>query len=402
MTRTHEVLNQVPPLEDFDASDHPIYEETLARAGAADALAEVRTVGVAAGSERCRRLGDLAEAHAPVLHTHDRYGNRVDRVEYDPAYHELMAGALSYGLAGAAWRDPRPYAHLIRAVKYSAWYATDAGHCCPVTMTYAAVPALRADPRAAARLEPLLTSTVYDPTVAAPLTKRGLIAGMSMTEKQGGSDVRANTTAARAQADGGYLLRGHKWFTSAPMSDILLTLAQAPGGLSCFVVPRVLADGTMNRVLLQRLKDKLGDRSNASSEIELDEAWGWRLGEEGRGVATIVKMVNSTRLDCTIATASLMRLAVLYATHHVLHRAAFGAKLIEQPLMRNVVADLAVEAEASLTVAFFLAGLTDRAASGDEAARLLQRLALAVSKYYVCKRGPAHTAEAMECLGGNG
>ena len=402
MPTTHEVVNQVPPLGAFDASEHPLYEETLTRMGASCALAEVREVGLAAGSEEVQRWGDLVEAHPPALQTHDRFGHRIDRVEYDPSYHQLMARAIGYRLAGAPWVETRPHAHAIRAVKYSAWYGSDAGHCCPVTMTYAAVPALRADPGLARRWEPGLASTDYDWTIAAPATKPGLTAGMSMTEKQGGSDVRANTTAAAPAGDGTYRLTGHKWFTSAPMSDLLFTLAQARGGLTCFVVPRVLPDGTLNAVRLQRLKEKLGDRSNASSEIELEGAWGWRLGDEGRGVRTIIEMVNATRLDCTLATATLIRLGVLHAAHQVRHRTAFGARLIDQPLMRNVVGDLAVEAEASLAVAFFLAGLTDRVAAGDERARLLRRLALAVSKYYVCKRGPQFLAEAMECLGGNG
>ncbi len=399
---THQVLNQVPPLEDFDASDHPLYEETLTRLDARDALAEVRSVGLAAGSTEVQQLGDLAEAHPPRLQTHDRFGHRIDRVEYDPAYHQLMARAIGQGLAASPWAETRAHAHAIRSLKYSAWYGADAGHCCPVTMTYAAIPALRAGPDLAARWESGLESIAYDPAPAPPTAKRGLTAGMSMTEKQGGSDVRANTTAATPRPDGSYRLTGHKWFTSAPMSDLLFTLAQAPAGLTCFVVPRVLPDGALNGVRLQRLKDKLGDRSNASSEIELEEAWGWRLGDEGEGVPAIIAMVNCTRLDCVLATATLIHLGVLHAAHHVRHRTAFGARLIDQPLMRNVVADLAVEAEASLTVAFFLADLTDRVGAGEERARLLQRLALAVSKYYICKRGPQYTAEAMECLGGNG
>jgi putative acyl-CoA dehydrogenase len=269
-------------------------------------------------------------------------------------------------------------------------------------MTYAAVPALRVAPDQAARYEPLLAAAVYDPALRPPATKAGLIAGMSMTEKQGGSDVRSNTTTAAPQPDGSYRLVGHKWFTSAPMSDILLTLAQAPGGLTCFVLPRVLPDGSLNAIRLQRLKDKLGNKSNASSEIEYEGAVGIRLGEEGRGVRTIIEMVNMTRLDATLATAGLMSLATRHAAHHVTHRRAFGAALIDQPLMRNVVADLAVEAEASLTVGLWLASLTDTALAGDERAAALRRLSLAVSKYYVCKRGPAQVAEALECLGGNG
>ncbi|WP_068397744.1 acyl-CoA dehydrogenase family protein [Kribbia dieselivorans] len=399
---THEVFNQAPLLVDYNTAEYPAIREALIREGASDALDEVDEVGIAAGTAHALDLGDLAEEHPPVLKTHDRYGNRVDEVVYDPAYHELMRTAVGFGLHGAPWRDPRPNAHLIRAAKFSLWQAVDAGHGCPISMTYAAVPALRVDPEQAALYEPLLTTDVYEPGLRAPGTKAGLIAGMSMTEKQGGSDVRANTTTATAQSDGSYRIVGHKWFTSAPMSDILLTLAQAPGGLTCFVLPRVLPDGTLNPIKIQRLKDKLGNHSNASSEVEYENALGWRLGDEGRGVPTIIEMVNNTRLDCTLGTATLMRQSVQQAIHHVAHRAAFGATLIDQPLMRNVVADLAVEAEASTTVALWLAALTDRAHAGDEHAALLRRIGLAVSKYYVCKRGPVHVAEALECLGGNG
>ncbi|EFQ84600.1 acyl-CoA dehydrogenase, C-terminal domain protein [Aeromicrobium marinum DSM 15272] len=402
MTTTHDVTNQVPPLVDYDAADYAPYTEAFTRVGATGALDELSAIGRDAGSAASQELGDLAERHEPVLHTHDRYGHRIDRVVYDPSYHQLMTRATGYGLHGTPWVTGDPHAHLRRAAGLSVWGQVDAGHQCPISMTYAAVPALRVDPELAARFEPLLATTVYDPSFAAPETKAGLTAGMSMTEKQGGSDVRANTTHATEQADGTYRLTGHKWFTSAPMSDILLTLAQAPGGLTCFVVPRVLPDGTTNRVALQRLKDKLGNRSNASSEVEYDQAFGWRLGDEGRGVRTIIEMVNMTRLDCTIGSASGMRVGVQAAVHHATHRSAFGAALVDQPLMRNVLADLAVEAEASSTVAMWLADLTDRALAGDERAADLRRISLAVSKYYVCKRGPVHAAEALECLGGNG
>lgn len=402
MSSTHLVTNQVPPLVDDDASAYAPYEEPLTRVGASDAIESVREIGVAAGSAEVRRLGELAEKHHPELRTHDRYGHRVDHVDYDPAYHQLMSKAVGFGLHGSPWASQDPHAHLVRAVGLSVWMQSDAGHVCPISMSYAAVPALRVDPEIAARYEPLLTNRTYDPDFAAPAGKGGLIAGMSMTEKQGGSDVRANTTTATEQPDGTYRIVGHKWFTSAPMSDVLLTLAQAPGGLTCFVLPRVLPDGTPNAIALQRLKDKLGNRSNASSEIEYDQAVGWRLGDEGRGVRTIVEMVNMTRLDCTLGSASGMRVGVQQAAHHATHRTAFGRPLIEQPLMRNVLADLAVEAEASSTVALWLADLTDRAHAGDERSATLRRIALAASKYYVCKRAPQHAAEALECLGGNG
>jgi len=402
VTSTHDVTNQAPPLVGDDASAYAPYQEALVRAGATGAVDDIREIGVAAGSEHVRHLGALAERNEPVLHTHDRYGHRIDQVEYDPAYHELMSMAVGFGLHGAAWASEDPHAHLVRATGLSAWMQSDAGHVCPISMTYAAVPALRVDPAMAEQFEPLLTNRTYDQSFTAPATKQGLIAGMSMTEKQGGSDVRANTTMAQEHADGSYRIVGHKWFTSAPMSDVLLTLAQAPGGLTCFVLPRVLPDGTHNAISLQRLKDKLGNRSNASSEIEYDQAVGWRLGDEGRGVQTIIEMVTMTRLDCTLGSASSMRVGVQQAAHHATHRSAFGKALVDQPLMRNVLADLAIEAEASTTVALWLADLTDQAHAGDERAVALRRISLAASKYYVCKRAPLHAAEALECLGGNG
>ncbi|MCP2297631.1 putative acyl-CoA dehydrogenase [Nocardia amikacinitolerans] len=399
---THEVTNQVPPLVDFDAAEQPVILEALRRAGAESAIDDVRAVGKVAGSAEAQTLGDLAEAHPPVLRTHDRYGHRIDEVEYDPSYHRLMEYAVGFGLHAAPWADSGPSPHLVRAAKMSVWSQVDAGHGCPISMTYAVVPALRANPELAAQYEPLLVAKEYDPGLRVPSTKRGLIAGMSMTEKQGGSDVRANTTAAVPNADGTYRITGHKWFTSAPMSDFFLVLAQAPGGLSCFFVPRVLPDGTRNTFNLQRLKDKLGNHSNASSEVEYDDTVGWLVGAEGRGVPTIIEMVNLTRLDCTLGSASGMRAGVAMAVHHATHRRAFGAHLIDQPLMRNVLADLALEAEGATTVALWLAEVTDRAVAGDETADRLRRIALAVSKYYVCKRGPIHAAEALECLGGNG
>ncbi|WP_194834978.1 acyl-CoA dehydrogenase family protein [Nocardia sp. XZ_19_369] len=399
---THAVTNQVPPLVDYDAAEQPVLLEALHRAGAEHALDELHEIGRLAGSAEALELGDLAETHQPVLKTHDRYGNRIDEVVYDPSYHRLMTYAVGFGLHGAVWADSRPNPHLTRAAKLSVWGPVDAGHGCPISMTYAVVPALRAAPELAAQYEPLLCAKEYDPVLRAPLSKRGLIAGMSMTEKQGGSDVRANTTAATPMPDGTYRITGHKWFTSAPMSDVFLVLAQAPGGLSCFFVPRVLPDGTRNTFALQRLKDKLGNHSNASSEVEYDNTVGWLVGAEGRGVPTIIEMVNLTRLDCTIGTATAMRTGVAAAAHHAAHRSAFGATLADQPLMRNVLADLAIEAEAATTVAMWLADLTDRATAGEDGADQLRRISLAVSKYYVCKRGPIHAAEALECLGGNG
>ncbi|WP_370416454.1 acyl-CoA dehydrogenase family protein [Streptomyces fradiae] len=413
MPTTHEVTNQVPPLTGYDVAGDPALLEALRREGAGWAEDEVRELGRLAGDARAQEWGRLAERHSPVLRTHDRYGHRIDEVEFHPYWHELMTTAVRHGLHAAPWADERPGAHVARAAKVFVWGQADAGHLCPVSMTYAAVPALRAEPELAAVYEPLLTSTTYDFGLRVPTEKRGIIAGMSMTEKQGGSDVRANTTRAVPTGEPGtYALTGHKWFTSAPMSDVFLTLAQVPGGtsraeghgggLSCFLVPRVLPDGSRNAIRLQRLKDKLGNRSNASSEIEYEGALGRLVGEEGRGVATIIRMVNMTRLDCAISSASGMRLGLVQAVHHATHRSAFGARLVEQPLMTNVLADLAVEAEAATLAALRLAGAVDRAAAGDAQEDQLRRLGLAVTKYWVCKRAPVHAAEALECLGGNG
>jgi putative acyl-CoA dehydrogenase len=404
MTSTHEVFNQATPLVGHDTSDHPALREGLEREGAGWALDEVSELGRLAGSAEAQDWGRLAERVPPRLHTHDRYGHRVDEVEYVPAYHRLMETAVGHGLHAAPWADDRPGAHVARAAKFMVW-SVDAGHGCPISMTYAAVPALRANADLAARFEPLLTNREYDFGLRDPETKRGLIAGMSMTEKQGGSDVRANTTTATpiaGESDGSYRLVGHKWFTSAPMSDMFLTLAQAPGGLSCFLLPRVLPGGERNTIRFMRLKDKLGNKSNASSEIEYDNATGWLVGEEGRGVRTIIEMVNQTRLDCIIGSAAGMRTALTTAAHHARGRSAFGQRLIDQPLMRNVLADLSVEVEASTTAMMRLAGANDRAIRGDEGEAALRRIAVAVTKYYVCKRGPIVANEALECLGGNG
>jgi putative acyl-CoA dehydrogenase len=402
MRATHEVTNQPPPLTEYDVADDPALLEALRREGAAWAEQEVHELGRLAGSERARENGRLANEHPPVLRTHDRYGHRIDEVEFHPAWHELMATAIGRGLHAAPWRDARPGAHVARAAGFYVWGQTDAGHTCPVSMTYAIVPALRHAPDLAGQFEPLLAARGYDPGLRPPHTKNGLCAGMSMTEKQGGSDVRANTTRAAASADGSYQITGHKWFTSAPMGDLFMVLAQAPGGMSCFLLPRVLPDGTRNGMRLMRLKDKLGNRSNASAEVEYEEATAWLVGEEGHGVRTIIEMVNSTRLDCVLGAATGMRLGVTHAAYHAAHRTAFGARLAGQPLMASVLADLAIESEAATTVALRLAGATDRAQRGDEREAAFRRLALAVTKYWVCKQVPAHAAEALECLGGNG
>jgi len=401
MSDTHVVANQVPPLTDYNPATAPAIVEALIREGGEWGLDEVTELGAISGSEQAQKWGDLADRNRPILHTHDRYGHRIDEIEYDPAYHRLMRTAVEHGLHGAPWADARPGAHVVRAAKMSVW-TPEPGHVCPISMTYAAVPALRHNPELAAIYEPLLTSREYDPELKLATTKAGITAGMSMTEKQGGSDVRAGTTQATPNGDGSYTLRGHKWFTSAPMCDIFLVLAQAPGGLSCFLLPRVLPDGSRNRMFIQRLKNKLGNHANASSEVEYDGATVWMVGEEGRGVPTIIDMVNMTRLDCTLGSATSMRTGLTRAVHHTQHRKAFGAYLIDQPLMRNVLADMAVEAEAATIVAMRMAGATDRAVRGDDREALLRRIGLAAGKYWVCKRATPHAAEAMECFGGNG
>ncbi|WP_037571411.1 acyl-CoA dehydrogenase family protein [Phaeacidiphilus oryzae] len=399
---THQVVNQAPPLTGHDAADDAVLLEGVRREGAAWCLDDLHRLGRLVGGEPARVWADQANRHEPELRTHDRYGNRVDEVDFHPAYHSLMDASVSAGLAGAAWADERPGAHVARAAGFMVASMLEQGHLCPVSMTYAAVPALRHAPELAAVYEPLLTSRVYDPGLRTPTEKQGLLAGMGMTEKQGGTDVRANTTAAVERPDGSWRLRGHKWFTSAPMNDLFLVLAQAPGGLSCFLVPRVLPDGSRNTFRIQRLKDKLGNRSNASSEPEFDDTVAWLVGPEGKGVRTIIEMVTMTRLDCVLGTAGTTREALAQAAHHTRHRSVFGRRLIDQPLMRNVLGDLALESEAATTLGLRLAGAADRAHRGDAGERAFLRLATAVGKYWVCKRAPMVVGEALECLGGNG
>ncbi|WP_328441906.1 DNA alkylation response protein [Streptomyces sp. NBC_00444] len=405
---THDVTNQPPALAPYDASDDPALLEGLRREGAGWAEEGLRRLGLRAGSAEAQEWGELANRYEPELRTHDRYGNRIDEVDFHPSWHHLMRVAVTEGLAATPWAEDRPGAHVARTAGGLVWGHTDAGHGCPTSMTYAAVPALRRQPELAKVYEPLLTSREYDPGLRVPTEKRGLLAGMGMTEKQGGSDVRTNTTTATPSAEPGvYTLRGHKWFTSAPMCDVFLVLAQASplrdkGGLSCFLVPRVLPDGTRNTFRIQRLKDKLGNRSNASSEPEFDDTVAWLVGPEGQGVKTIIEMVNCTRLDCVMMSATLMRQTLVQAGHHARHRSAFGARLVDQPLMRNVLADLALESEAATTLTLRLAGAADRAVRGDAGEAAFRRIATAVGKYWVTKRGPAFTAEALECLGGNG
>ncbi|MFE2021548.1 acyl-CoA dehydrogenase family protein [Streptomyces sp. NPDC059499] len=400
--RTHEVTNQPPPLVGHDVADDAVLLEGVHREGAGWYEEDLHRIGRLAGSEQVQRWAEEANRNEPVLRTHDRYGNRIDEVDFHPSYHALMEVAISEGLGGAPWADARPGAHVARAAGFMVWSSAEQGHGCPVSMTYAVVPALRSAPELAALYEPLLTSRTYDPGLRTPAGKSGLLAGMGMTEKQGGTDVRANTTVATEQPDGTWRLRGHKWFTSAPMNDVFLVLAQAPGGLSCFLVPRVLPDGSRNTFRIQRLKDKLGNRSNASSEPEFDDTVAWPVGRQGQGVRTIIDMVTMTRLDCILGSASGTRAALAQAAHHVRYRSVFGTKLIDQPLMRNVIADLGIESEAATTLALRIAGATDRAQRGDAGERVFLRLATAVGKYWVCKRQPAAVAEALECLGGNG
>jgi putative acyl-CoA dehydrogenase len=400
MTRTHEVLNQSTPLADYDVfgSDRAL-GDAVKREGAGWAVERLHAVGKVAGGEAIA-WGVQANKHTPELRVFDRFGHRVDEVEYHPAWHQLMRSGVEHGLHAGPWREARAGAHVARAAAFMVLTQAEAGFGCPISMTYSAVPALRSTPELAKVWEPRLTSLHYDPRNRPADGKQGALCGMAMTEKQGGSDVRANTTKATRHGDH-YELVGHKWFCSAPMCDVFLVLAQTERGLSCFLVPRWRPDGVKNAMQLQRLKDKLGNRSNASSEVEFDGAWGALVGEEGRGVPTIIEMVSHTRLDCCIGAAAGMRLGVAQALHHASHRAAFGKRLIDHALMGNVLADLAIESEAATVTMARLARAYDEA-QADGAARRFARLATAVCKYWLCKRAPVHAAEALECFGGNG
>jgi putative acyl-CoA dehydrogenase len=398
MAATYEVFNQSVPLEGFDAAGLDVaLMEGVAREGGAWGAGELSAVGRRAGDSEVIHWGELANRYPPVLSTYDRFGHRIDTVEYHPAYHALMGEAVGFGLHAAPWADGRPGAHVVRAAKFAVWTQVEQGHTCPISMTYSIIPSLRAEPGLAAEWEPRLTSGTYDATDTPAPAKGGALSGMAMTEKQGGSDVRANTTrAVPTGVDGEHLLTGHKWFCSAPMSDLFLMLAYTDAGLSCFAVPRWRPDGTRNAITIQRLKDKLGNRSNASSEIELDGAWGRLVGPDGRCIATIIQMVSHTRLDCVNGVIGQMRAALAQAVHHTMHRQAFGRLLVDQPLMQNVLADLAVESEAATVTMLRLARAYD---SADAA---FARLATAVAKYWICKRAPVFVAEALECLGGAG
>jgi putative acyl-CoA dehydrogenase len=398
---THAVSNQPPPLEGLNLFEcnRPLVE-ALEREGGGWGAEQASAVGALAGGEGIR-LGFEANDNPPRLKTHDRFGNRVDQVEFHPSWHRLMENSVRHEAHALPWRTDRAGAHAVRTALGLTGGQVEAGHGCPITMTFAAIPALRAQPDVLTAWEPRLTSTTYDPRDIPADEKAGALCGMGMTEKQGGSDVRTNATVATPLNGGGpgaeYELVGHKWFTSAPMCDLFLILAQVEdAGVSCFAMPRWRPDGERNGFQLQRLKDKLGNRSNASSEIEFRGAWAQLIGEPGRGVPTIIEMVNHTRLDCVTGSAAGMRWAVALATHHAAYRSAFGKLLIEQPLMTNVLADLCVESEAATLSAMRLARAYDE---GDHA---FKRIATAALKYWVCKRTAPHAAEALEVLGGNG
>ena len=403
--KTHDVLNQPPPLPDYDpfAAD-PVLPAAVEREGAGWAAESISEFGRTVGTAEWFHQGALANFNEPELHTHDRSGNRVDEVEFHPSWHRFMEASVNHGLHSLPFEQPAGEgARVARDALFMTMSQVEAGHGCPISMTTSVVPALRVEPAVSDVWEPCILSRTYDPRLV-PVTEKGsAILGMGMTEKQGGSDVRSNTTIA-TPVDGDdmlYRLVGHKWFTSAPMSDGFLVLAQAPGGLTCFLLPRVLPDGTRNTLRIQRLKDKLGNRSNASSEVEYEDTLVHRVGDEGRGVATIIEMVSHTRLDCVVGSTAIMRQAVTQAGWHVAHREAFGSKLIDKPLMQNVLADLEIEVEVATLMMTRLSGAFDRAEL-DPAEKALQRLATPVAKYWVTKRCSEVVREAMECLGGNG
>jgi putative acyl-CoA dehydrogenase len=396
-------LNQAPALANYNLfiSDTALVK-AVEREGAGWAHNQISELGQLLGTEEAQQWGFDANENSPVLHTHDRFGNRRDEVVFHPAWHNLMRTSIAHKLHSLPWVEQRKGAHVARAALMMITAQNEAGHTCPISMTFSGLAALKADPDLAHEWEPRLLSSAYDPQFRPADEKTGALLGMGMTEKQGGSDVRANTT--RAERSGNrreYLITGHKWFCSAPMCDAFLILAQAPKGLSCFFLPRWTPSGERNHFHIQRLKDKLGNRSNASSEVEFAQAWAHLVGDEGRGVSTIIEMVHHTRLDCAIASAALMRQAVVQAIHHARHRKVFGKLLIDQPLMRNVLADLLIESEAATMLAMRLAASFDARESVPQE-RAFCRIATAIAKYWLCKRAPVHVGEALECLGGNG
>lgn len=403
---THLVHNVSSELNDFNAYETDIALcEAVAREQGSWGQQELTKFGELTGKQSYRELGYLANKFKPELDTHDRFGHRVDLVRYHDAYHQLMKVSLENGLHSSVWNEPKAGANVVRAAKSLMQAQVEAGHGCPVTMTFASIPSLRIQPEVAQLFESKVLHAGYDPRNIPFTEKQSLTVGMGMTEKQGGSDVRANTTLAKAVGQSGpgnlYQLTGHKWFLSAPMCDLFLVLAQAPGGLSCFAVPRWLPDGTKNGLQVIRLKDKMGNQSNASSEVEFRQAQGWLIGEEGRGVPTIIEMVSLTRFDCMVGSSAGMRAGLVHAVDHCTKRAAFGKRLIDQPLMQNVLADLALEYEASIALSMRMARALDQRYDNPQEASLA-RLMTAVGKYWICKRGPQHAYEVMECIGGSG
>jgi putative acyl-CoA dehydrogenase len=405
METTHEVFNQPAPLVDYNLfeTNRPLRDALKFNAPKLQ-VAQLQELGVTIGSAEMQTHARLANIHTPELHTHDRFGRRIDEVEFHPSYHVLMAAAVGAGLHGTPWTGTSASPHVLRAAGFMLFTELEPSMLCPISMSYAVTPALRSNAAVYADWGPKLASLWYDPALKSFRDKPGVTMGMGMTEKQGGSDVRANTT--QAVHDGSdtwgerYAITGHKWFFSAPMCDAFLVLAQAPAGLSCFFLPRVLPDGTRNAIHIQRLKDKLGNKANASSEVEFHGASAWLVGEEGRGIPQILEMGTMTRLDCALGTSGLMRQALGIAINHASQRNAFGKPLIEQPLMKNVLADLALESEASTALAIRLARAFDH--PDDEHERLMARLLTPVAKFWICKRGSHFAQEAMECLGGNG
>jgi putative acyl-CoA dehydrogenase len=405
MDGTHEVFNQPQPLVDYNlfASNRPLRDALKFNAPRMDTAA-LSALGVALGSANMQTHARLANVHPPVLHSHDRFGRRVDQVEFHPGYHALMSAATGAGLHGSPWSDSNPSAHVERAAGFMLFTELEPSTLCPISMTYAVTPALKSNEAIYADWGPKLTSRAYDPALKLWSEKTGVTMGMGMTEKQGGSDVRANTTQAVRDGNDAwgkrYRLTGHKWFFSAPMCDAFLVLAQTKSGLSCFFLPRVLPDESLNAIHIQRLKDKLGNKANASSEVEFAGAQAWLVGDEGRGVPQILEMGTTTRLDCALGTSGLMRQALSLALNHTSQRMAFGKLLIDQPLMRNVLADLAIESEAACALSIRLARAFDHKTDVHEAA--MARLLTPIAKFWICKRGSHFAQEAMECLGGNG
>ncbi|MBA3478828.1 MAG: isovaleryl-CoA dehydrogenase [Lautropia sp.] len=400
----HRVENQPPPLADYNLwQANPLLREAVQREGAGWAEARLNDYGMQLGTADMQEQAALANRHSPVLQTHDRFGHRIDRVDFHPAWHRLMAAGVSAGLHSSPWADPRSGAHVARAAAFMLHAEVENGTLCPLSMTYGSASSFAQAPQLAAQWLPAIFTREYDSRFRPVQGKRGALIGMGMTEKQGGSDVRANTTVAAPAGDGSWRLRGHKWFTSAPMCDGFFVTAKTAAdaaGVSCFFMPRFLPDGSRNDIRIQRLKDKLGNRSNASAELEFEGTQAWLVGEEGRGIPTILQMGVFTRLDCSLGSTGIMHQCVAQAVHHARHRRAFGRRLIEQPLMRNVLADLALEVEGAVALSMRLARAYDR--TGDEAEMELRRVLTGVCKYWICRRGPALGFEAMETLGGNG